>query len=213
MAAKTLATYITECRRLLHDANGNFYTDAELTDYINIGRDQTVQDTGCLRTIQTLPTVASQETYAFASLPQAALTFDVLNINLYWGNTRVPLLYMAWSDFNARLRYMQNYTGAPRVFSIYGQNTIYLGPVPDQVYTKELDTIMLPTPMVASADADTILNPYDAPPAFYACYVAKFREQAYGEAEIFKQQYFQQARNVVATVFTRRLPTPYAQPY
>jgi hypothetical protein len=28
-------TYITDVQRLLHDANGNFYTQQQLTDYIN----------------------------------------------------------------------------------------------------------------------------------------------------------------------------------
>jgi len=48
----TLSSYITETRRLLHDANGNFYSDPELTDYINSARKRVVRDTGCLRTIQ-----------------------------------------------------------------------------------------------------------------------------------------------------------------
>jgi len=54
----TLSTYITEVRRLLHDANGNFYTDSQLTDYINSARDRVVRDTGCLRTIQIVQTPA-----------------------------------------------------------------------------------------------------------------------------------------------------------
>jgi hypothetical protein len=69
---------------------------------------------------------------------------DILNINLYWGNTRVPLDYLSWSDFNARLRFWQNYIGRPLAFSIYGQQQIYLGPVPDQVYQIEIDCVVLP---------------------------------------------------------------------
>jgi hypothetical protein len=52
----TLSAYITEVRRLLHDANGNFYTDQQLTDYINSSRERVVRDTGCLRTIQIVQT-------------------------------------------------------------------------------------------------------------------------------------------------------------
>ena len=50
--SQTLSGYITEVRRLLHDANGNFYTDTELTDYINDARERLVRDTGCLRIVQ-----------------------------------------------------------------------------------------------------------------------------------------------------------------
>ena len=50
--SQTLSGYITDVRRLLHDANANFYTDQQLTDYINSARERTVRDTGALRAIQ-----------------------------------------------------------------------------------------------------------------------------------------------------------------
>lgn len=209
---QTLSTYITECRRLLHDANGNFYSTTDLTDYVNAARERTVRDTGCLRTIQTSATVTSQETYAYSTLPQGALTLDVLNVNLYWGQTRVPLRYYPWTAFNAYLRYWQNYVGQPVCFSIYGQNTIYLGPVPDQVYTLELDTVILPTPLVSLSDNETqLVAPYTAPVAYYAAHKAKYFEQSYGESEIFKQEYTKQVLATLNSTFTRRLPQPYAQ--
>ena len=49
----TLSSYITEVRRLLHDANGVFWSDSELTDYINSALERVVRDTGCLRTLLT----------------------------------------------------------------------------------------------------------------------------------------------------------------
>ena len=47
----TLNTYITEVQRLLHDANANFYSTSQLTDYINSARERVVRDTGALREI------------------------------------------------------------------------------------------------------------------------------------------------------------------
>ena len=84
--ATTLSGYITETRRLLHDVNANFWTDAELTDYINDGRNHLIQDTGCNRVFQTHTTVYNVETIDFADLPEGTDTIDVLTINLYWGN-------------------------------------------------------------------------------------------------------------------------------
>ena len=130
----SLSSYITEVRRLLHDANGNFYSDSELTDYINEARTRLVRDTGVLRTLQSVTLPQNSETLSFSALPNGINTLDVLNINLYWGNTRIPLRYLAWTDFNAQLRYWQNYVGRPVGFSMYGQQTIYFGPVPDQNY-------------------------------------------------------------------------------
>ena len=204
-----LSDYITECRRLLHDANGNFYTDSELTDYINDGRTRMVRDTGCLRTYQTSTVAANQEIILTSALPNGVNTLDIINLNLIWGNTRIALQYLPFTDFNARLRYYQNYIGRPIAYSMYGQTSIYLGPVPDQTYTIELDTIILPTALTTSSPTETIPSPYTTPVAFYACYKAKHKEQAFGESEIFRQEYINQVRAVLSSVFTRRITTPY----
>ena len=286
MAQPTLQSYVTECERLLHDANNVFYTQQELIDYINAGRERTARDTGCTRTLQVTQTPANpnaptlsnppvqwvaggtatagqivfwniysytvlvggtfsttpppypgntgsanavyppttpfyngtvQLQYAgnieqipYASLPQGINTLDVINLNIYWGNTRYPLLYKPWTQFNAELRYWQNYVGQPVCFSIYGQQTIYLSPIPDQVYTLEIDTTLLPQPLVNLSDTETALNdPYTTPVAYYACYKAKYKEQSFGEAEIFKQQYDKHVQAALASTFTRRMPNPY----
>ena len=282
----TLSSYITDVQRLLHDANSVFWSQAELTDYINQARERVVRDTGCLRTIQSTYTPLSTtgvtaqpwsagtalstgdfvfsgifiyrvvnggtlgsevppyptgnqayppsttftvsgssgmvfqydspcEIINFSALPQGVQTLDVLTVNLYWGNTRIPLRYLPWTNFNAQLRYWQNYIGRPVCFSIYGQSQIYLGPVPDQSYPVDLDTVMLPDPLVLTSPnaTDPINDPYTAPVAYYAAYKAKFKEQSYGEAEIFKQQYDRQVQAVLNSVFTRRIPDPYSNPY
>lgn len=281
--SQTLQGYITEVRRLLHDANANFYTNSQLTDYINGARKRVVRDTGCLRDVQTTtipcapvaggatPNIWSEglvvntndyvfsniyiykvtsggilgtqappypsgtyvyppstpftdgtatlqyagkcELIPYASLPEGLNTLDVVNINLYWGNSRIPLRYMPWTDFNARLRYWQNYVGTPIAYSIYGQSTIYIGPIPDQSYTLDLDTVLLPEDLVNLADEDSIDEPYSSPVKFYAAYTAKYYEQSFGEAEIYLGQYKQQVQAVQASVYTRRMPDPYSQAY
>jgi len=45
---------------------------------------------------------------------------------------------------------------------------------------------------------------------YYAAYKAKFYEQSYGEAEIFKQEYNKHILNVLNSTFTRRIPDPYS---
>jgi hypothetical protein len=290
----TLSAYITEVRRLLHDANGNFYTDQQLTDYINSSRERVVRDTGCLRTIQIVQTpskvpassalngvtpanptawqantsyttsqfifsnifiyqvttagttgatpppypqsqqnnitnyppsteffngtagltyVGNCENIYYAAMPSGDRTLDIININLYWGNTRVPLDYLAWTDFNVRLRFWQNYIGRPLAFSNYGQSNIYIGPIPDEAYQLEIDTVILPLPLVTANEVDTIKDPYTSSIKFYAAYLAKYYEQSYGEAEIYKQEYNKQTASVLTSVFTRRIPTPYSSPY
>jgi len=279
----TLSSYLTEVRRLLHDANGVFWSDSELTDDINDGRERVVRDTGCLRTLTisytpitptgtaatawssglvvtsgdyifsniftyqvttsgTLGTTAPAypsvsggfpPSTAFANgtayltyyapceiIPYSAINttnqiLDTLNVTIYWGNSRIPLRYLPWSLFNAQLRYWQNYVGRPVCFSIYGQQQIYIGPVPDQSYMMEVDTVILPLPLSQSNSSavDPINDPFTTPVAFYAAYKAKYKEQSYGEAEIYKQEYNKHVQAAINSSFTRRIPDPYSNPY
>ena len=279
----TLTSYISEVRRLLHDANGVFWDNAELTDNINSARERVVRDTGCLRTLQITQTPISTggnvatnwaantvlsagdyifsnifiyevtvggttgsdpppypssystfppstpftngtttmqysgpaEIIAYAALPNGQSTLDVMNVNVYWGNSRIPLRYLPWTNFNAQLRYWQNYVGRPVCFSIYGQGQIYIAPIPDQSYAIEIDTVVMPTALTTAAPdtVDSIVSPYTSPVAFYAAYKAKYKEQSYGEAEIYKQEYMKQVNSVQNSVFTRRIPDPYSSPY
>jgi len=283
--AQTLQSYITQVRYLLHDAQSNFYTNEQLTGYINSARERVVRDTGCLRTVQvtqapappvsggnnpviwsnglvvtanqyvfsnifiykiivggtlgaevppypsadyvyppsgtltltdsavTYQYVAPCEVINFAALPSGLQTLDILNVNIYWGNSRIPLRYLPWTQFNAQLRYYQNYIGRPIAFSIFGQSQIYIGPIPDQAYVAELDTVILPTTMVNLNDTDTINDPYDTVVQFYAAHLAKYYEQSFGEAEIYLQQYKQKAQSVLTSTFTRRIPDPYSTPF
>ena len=292
----TLQSYLTDVQRLLHDANLNFYTQQQLTDYINSARERVVRDTGCLRQIVVTQTPTVQGgtptqwlantavtagSYVFsnifiyqyqtsgtsgssappypgnqtnnysnyppstafadgtatllyvgnceiityenlssilATMPLSTTTgntvLDIVNINLYWGNTRVPLDYLSWSDFNARLRFWQNYIGRPLAFSVYSQDRIYIGPVPDQVYQVEIDCVLLPNALSLSTSTatDSINDPYTVAVKFYAAYLAKYYEQSFGEAEIYKQEYSKQISSIINTIYTRRIPSIYSSP-
>ena len=158
----------------------------------------------------TLLYVQNAEIIPFQALPQGINTVDILNINLYWGNSRIPMRYLPWSDFTSQLRYWQNYIGRPICFSVYGQQQIYIAPVPDQSYYIELDTVILPLPLTTLSQVDTILDPWSTAVQYYAAYKAKFYEQSYGEAEIFQQQYNKKVLNVLNSTYTRRIPNPYS---
>jgi hypothetical protein len=160
----------------------------------------------------TLQYSSNCEIISLAALPNGIQTLDVLNVTIYWGNSRIPLRYLPWSNFNAQLRYWQNYVGRPICFSTYGQGQLYLGPVPDQSYAAEIDTVILPTALSLNnpSQVDSIVDPYSTPVAFYAAYKAKYKEQSYGEAEIYKQEYAKHVQAVLNSTYTRRIPDPYS---
>lgn len=68
--ADVLSDYETEVRRLLHDANANYWSNTDLDDYINLGRNHVVTDTGCLRQYQTAFVQPGTEFYTFGGLWQ-----------------------------------------------------------------------------------------------------------------------------------------------
>jgi hypothetical protein len=160
----------------------------------------------------TLQYSSNCEIISLAALPNGIQTLDVLNVTLYWGNSRIPLRYLPWSNFNAQLRYWQNYVGRPICFSTYGQGQLYIAPVPDQSYSIEVDTVILPTALSLNnpSQVDSIVDPYSTPVAFYAAYKAKYKEQSYGEAEIYKQEYAKHVQAVLNSTYTRRIPDPYS---
>lgn len=211
----TLSQYITETRRLLHDANGTMWTNTELTDYINEARNKVALDTYCLRSLEDVTLASGTETYAIQSVTTLTTrAIDVINLTVLWGNQRVPLLQMVWTEFNANMRVWQAFQNMPAAYSKYpgSLGVIYIGPVPNDTYESEWDVAYIPTPLVTDATVDPFTYPYNAPVAYYAARTAKYKQQAYGEAALFEQQYRQQAAWAISSTFTRVLPNPYAYP-
>lgn len=207
----TLTEYITETRRLLHDAVGNFWDDSELTDYINDARKRTVSDTGCLRSLQAFNLVAGTEAYSYTLLPQGSRTIDVMGINVIWGNLVYPLGFTAWSDLSAKLRVWPTFRQQPVLFSTYGQNTFYVGPIPDQAYPVEIDSVVLPIDLLTSLPGleDQIIYPFSMPIAYYAAHKAKYKEQSYGESSKFLADYRLKALEAIASSSQRRIANAY----
>lgn len=136
-------------------------------------------------------------------------TYDVLGVNLFRSGTmRYPLKWRPWSDFSTQMRGWVNQQREPAMWAVYGDNQIYVGPLPDQTYQAELDTIILPTD-IAGATVDPIPAVAQAPIPYYAAHIAKFNDQRFGEASTFLAQYNQLTRDAV-NAYTRRIPDPYS---
>ena len=204
-----LSDYITQVQRLLHDSNQSYWTINELTDYINWARNRVVADTGCNRILQIVTLNAGQETYPWASLPSGVNTFDVLNLTVIWNSMRVPCNYMTFTEFNLKMRAWKSFQSRPVTFSVYGQNTVYVAPIPDQTYQSEWDTVVAPAVLVNQTDQDTIPFPFSEPVPFYAAYLAKYNEQSVQEADLLLKSYSQKIGAALRSSFTRRIANQY----
>lgn len=208
-----LSEYVTETRRLLHDANGRFWATSEIQDYVNEARRQVAVDTHCLRFLDTaVALVSGTETYAVATLTsKGERCIDILNFTVIWGQQRIPMLWSAWGQFNAKYRVWVTNLSRPTVWSLSGSApmaTLYVNPVPDQNYVAEADICYIPIPLVDDTTVDELVYPFSKPVAFYAAYLAKYKEQSYGEATAFLQEY---ARKGIEAIngFTARIPNQY----
>lgn len=206
-----LGEYITDTRRLLHDATGQYWSDQELTDYINQGRNRVAQDSKCLRQLATGITLTNNvENYAVSALPNGSRVVDIMGVSIYWGNTRIKLQYKPWTQFDAEFRYWQNMQSRPIAYSRLGALQVYVGPKPDQNYVSDWDIAYMPEALVSNNTIEEIPDLFTSPVKYYAAYLAKFKEQSYGESEMFRQRYTENLMQIARSYMTRVVPDPYA---
>ena len=277
----TLQDYLNQTRRLLHDAQARYYSDADLTTYINSGCARAVADSTCYRQLQTVYLSNGVELFQYGSVtgvtvtaggsgydntstvafsaPASGITatgtlqitsgvvtdvlitnigsgytsaptltfggngsgasitptillpntMDVMNITLDWGQTRVILNRMSFTEFQASVRAWIGYQQKPGMCASYGQNQWFIGPIPDQTYKAEWDTVLNPPTLVNYTDVSVIAFPYSDPVPFYAAHIAKLNEQSFEESDKFLQLYQQKMRYAIRSTMMRKLASAY----
>lgn len=182
--ASTLADYLSATQRLLHDSQNIYWTQTELTSYVNSGMQRVSLDTGCVRTTQTFTLVAGTAQYNFSVLGNPQV-FDVIGIWVLYGATRLYCRQVAFSTLITYYQPWQGYQSVPVAFARNGPSTIAFGPVPGTAYATEWDCCVYPSPLVAPTDADPSPYPYTEAVPFYAAYLAKIAQQQKSEADFF----------------------------
>lgn len=139
-------------------------------------------------------------------------TFDVLDLHPLWGTQRYTLDWYPWRNFSALFRQWTaaSYQRQPVAWAVYGVNSVFIGPPPDQSYPIEFDTIILPTPFATNdtTTQDAIPAVSQDPIPFYAAYLAKKNAQNYGEAESLLNDYHRRLMEVTS-VYTGRIKSQY----
>ena len=138
-----------------------------------------------------------------------AETMDTLSMTLLYSGTRLVMSRVPFTRMQTDARQWINYQQYPVVYSSYGMNGWYLGPIPNQFYATEWDTIIQPPTLVNLTDVSVLQYPDSEPVPYYAAHVCKFMEQSYKEAEMFLSMYTQKQKYVIRSVMSRMLPTSY----
>ena len=204
----TLADYLAELRRLLHDENDNFWSAVDKTAYINAGMQRRDLDSGQNRVLISKTLTAGTALYSFSDLSNDAI-FDVIGIAVINGSTRIQLNQYSYSELSVAARAWTTYQSLPRAFCRYGPSQVYLAPIPVSAYVSEWDCSVYSDPLVATTDVDPLPFPYTKPVAYYAAYEAKLYERAFDEADAFLTQYQQQLQ-VALTARVGTVPSLYS---
>jgi hypothetical protein len=197
----SLSDYNYAVRRLLHDPNARAFSDEDINKYINYARQQLARDTGCIRVQQTITIKQGIEQYnLLTDLPFGPVTIDVRQITLNWGgNYYYRLMEWTWPQLNTWLRQYRTTFDRPRAFARPSGGIVYVAPIPNQDYSSDWDTILIPADLVDNTTPDTIPIPFQIAVPYFAAYWAKQYEQSFAEAEMMKKQYQQFARNAMNT--------------
>jgi len=140
-------------------------------------------------------------------------TYDFIGVHVFWGTQRYSLDWKPFSLFSAIYRPYKPfaYQRQPAAWAVYGEQSIFIGPTPDQTYATEWDTVVLPTDYAVgdSTTPDAIPLRNQDPIKFYAAHLANFNAHNYGASESFLQKYRQRMLEVNAS-YTRRIGSIYA---
>ena len=104
------------------------------------------------------------------------------------------------------------YQRQPVAWSVYGDNSVFIGPPPDQSYPLEFDTITLPWHFAVgdTTSQDIIPRMSQDPIPMYAAYLAKKNAQNLGEAEAHLNDYRRRMLEVTSA-YTGRIKSLYGQ--
>ncbi len=193
----SLQTYLDDLRRLLHDPNDRYWSQADKVVYINKGMQRRDLDTGANRQLLPVTLTAGTDLYSFSSTGQAQV-LDVIGITLIFGNLRVVMDQFSFTAMNVRVRqYSPGLQYAPLAWCRYGPNQVLFGPIPSLAYVTEWDCSVYASPLVNLTDVDPLPYPYTVPVPFYAAYWAKKNERQDDEADAFHTDYMQKVQAAV----------------
>ena len=181
-----LADYLTATRRLLHDVQKFYFSDADLTADINYGIKQRDLWSGGARSYQpNIPLTPGVDLYRLSTLFPTLRVLDVVTVWLIYGSTRVQLDNRPFSDVTNMFRPWTSYQSIPGAWTRYGADQVFVATAPATAYTADWDLVTLSTTFVNPSDLDPLSFPYTEPVPYFAAYKAKINQRRFDEAEVF----------------------------
>jgi len=208
----TLATYRADARRILHDVNGDTWSDSTLNSFINEAIPKRDRITLCNRQLQSLTlTLGTDGPYPFSGLPSPRV-FDVIGINLIFSGSRLVLARRSFTMLNVRVRQLSpSWQGVPMVYAVYGSASpgVYFAPSPSIAYVTEWDTAVYSAALSSDSSDDGIAYPFTEPVKYYVASLAQLNGQRFEAADMYMDK-FDKTCLEIAQATRGILANPYA---
>ena len=205
----TLQNYLDQTRRIVHDANATYWSDANLTAYINQAIKQRDWDSGQNSTIQSVSLTIGQGSYVINAAPFLTSTISVTGIILINGNFRYQMAQVSYSELMSLYQPYQGYTNTPVAFAYHGAVTVFVAPAPQIAYVTEWDTLQASADLVNLSEPDPLPYPWTDPVPYLAAHFAKIEIQQGNEADAFLQQYYARLNSLTGGVRGQSTAQPY----
>jgi hypothetical protein len=157
-------------------------------------------------------------TGATANATLLANIFDVISVDVLWGDQRVQFEYQPFGMFQTLCRTLTTQEDVPSLFTLHkGIQQMFLFQVPDQAYVMEWDILTLPAALTQNSQVDTqIVAPWSDAVQFYAAHLCMASLGNYQMADFWytgkKQQpgkYDSRCMQLAATGFSHRVYNPF----
>lgn len=212
-----LDQYNARTRRLLTDAQKQYWSDSDLNDNINQARSRVCGDTKCLRQLVTqILLLPGQEHYNIIETVNSGMPpnlglqlVELISVTIYWGAMRVICTNRPFTEQSAKLRIFANYRTRPASLAFMGSNTVYLNPVPDRPYMSDWDCVLIPQPLTTNADLEVIPMVFQNLVPWFAAHLSKYSEQSMSESDIFYQKYLNERQAACWAFFGARVRDAY----
>lgn len=205
----TLSEYVAEVRRLVHDPNDNFWSEADKIANINRAIRRRDTDTGANRVlITTFALTVGQDKYTLTNLGNANV-FDIVGLYLILAGTRMLLDNASYTALSTGWRTFTTSQGQPIAWAKFNPTTFYVGPVPGVAYTMEVDACQANgTALALDADVDPLPYPFTEPVPYFAAYLCRMNQREYDEADKQRENYWDALRTIESSK-AGMLPTGY----
>lgn len=194
-----LIQYLQTARRLAgNDQMFARINDFDLRDWVNVARGQIAGEAKCIAVLGSLTVGPGIQQYPFSSITfpgGTAGVAGVLNVRLvkFAIGTGFRRVYVREWEFFDRFILCNPVPVPtfPREWAQYGQGaqgTLFIN-VPDTVYSLQVDTVCLPSPLTSDTDAEAVPALWTDAVPYYACYMAYQQLENKDKVDEFYERY------------------------